>query len=75
MFRLSTAKKSKKRGWIAVEIALALLLAYRCDGNAAAARRAFLMVVLAAVAKDNDSIAFSPRNEIPVHAARPVWCS
>ena len=30
------------------------------------------VVVLAAVAKDNDSIAFSPRNEIPAHAATVV---
>ena len=41
MFRLSTAKK---KGWIAVEIVPALLLAYRFDGNAAsggAAARTF----------------------------------
>lgn len=54
-----------------MEIVPALLLAYRCDGNAAAART-FPVVVLAAVAKDNDSIAFSPRNEISAHAATVV---
>ena len=55
-----------------MEIVPALLLAYRCDGNAAAAARTFPVVVLAAVAKDNDSIAFSPRNEISAHAATVV---
>ena len=54
-----------------MEIVPALLFAYRCDGNAVAAR-AFPVVVLAAVAKDNDSIAFSPRNEISAHAASVV---
>ena len=34
--------------------------------------RCTAVVVLAAVAKDNDSIAFSPRNEIPAHAATVV---
>ena len=59
-----------------MEIVPALLLAYRFDGNAAARRharsRCNAVVVLAAVAKDNDSIAFSPRNEIPAHAATVV---